>query len=291
MSEKLFHVGRPNLGDRNLLMQKLADVLDRNWLTNDGPLLIELESSLAQLLGVKHCICMSSGTLSLELVIRGMGLKGEVILPSFTFIATAHALQWHGIRPVFCDIDPVTLCIDPERAESLITDKTTAIIGVHIYGRACNTNALERIANKHNLRLVYDAAHAVGCTQHGRAIGGFGHCEVFSFHATKVFNTIEGGAITTNESELADRLRRTRNFGYPGDGSESTVELGTNAKMNEFCAAMGLTNLASLDDFIKINKDNYETYKLALAGIPGIDLYTFDHNELNNYQYVIALVD
>lgn len=291
MSKKPFHVGSPNLGPKESLMQMLSEVIDRNWLTNDGPLLREFELKLAQKMEVNHCIAVSNGTLALELAIRSLNLKGEVILPSFTFIASAHALQWHGIRPVFCDIDPETFCLDPEHVESAITDKTTAIMGVHIYGRACDTTALERIANKHNLHLVFDAAHAVGCSQNGHPIGGFGTCEVFSFHATKVFNTIEGGAITTNNKALADRLRRARNFGFPGDERDIVVELGTNAKMNEFCAAVGLTNLGSLDDFIAVNKVNYEVYKSALTGIPGIRLYEYDQNELNNYQYVIAQVD
>lgn len=291
MSKKPFHVGRPNLGNKELLMQALSNVIDRKWLTNDGPLLQDLEARLAQRLDVKHCVTMCSGTLALELAIRALGLKGEVILPSFTFISSAHALQWHGIRPVFCDIDPESLCIDPKCVEPLVSDKTTAIMGVHIYGQACDTTALERIASKHDLRLIYDAAHAVGCSHNGRMIGGFGNCEVFSFHATKVLNTMEGGAITTNDEVLAKHLRRMRNFGFPGDGRENTIELGTNAKMNEFCAAMGLTNLASLDDFIAVNKVNYEAYKSALTGIPGIRLYAFDQDESNNYQYVIALID
>lgn len=284
-------VGRPNIGDRSLLKQNFEKILDDSWLTNNGPFLQQLELKLAQYCGVRHCVVVANGTLALELAIRALELKGEVILPSFTFIATAHALQWHGIQPVFCDINPKTFCVDPQHAESLVSNKTAAIMGVHVYGQTCDTDALDQIASARHLPLIYDAAHALGCARDGRMIGGFGNCEVFSFHATKVLNTIEGGAITTNDDALAERLRRMRNFGFPGDGSDSTVELGTNAKMNEFCAAMGLANLESLDAFIAANKSNYDAYRQGFASIPGIQLFEFDERDRNNYQYVIALVN
>lgn len=291
MSDKPnFHVGRPNIGSRAKLQEHLAQILDQQWLTNNGPFLQQFEAEFARYCSVKHCIAVANGTIALELAIRALGLKGEVIVPSFTFIATAHALQWHGIKPVFCDIDPVTLCIDPQGVESLITPATSAIMGVHVYGHACKVSALEKIAVDHYIPLMFDAAHAVGCTYNGKRIGGFGACEVFSFHATKVLNSIEGGAITTNDEALADGLRRMRNFGFPGDGRDTTVELGTNGKMNEFGAAMGLTNLASLGDFIAVNQVNYAAYRAGLADIPGIRLFAFDANEQNNYQYVIVLV-
>ncbi len=287
----ILHVGRPNMGDQGALHKRFAAILKDQWFTNNGPFVREFESEFAKYCGVNHCIAVSNGTIALELAIRAKGLRGEVILPSFTFIATAHALSWHGIKPVFCDVDSVTLCIDAKKAKSLITPATSAIIGVHVYGHACNVSALEQIAAENDITLVFDAAHAVGCSYRGKRIGGFGSCEVFSFHATKVLNSIEGGAIVTNDDELAGRLRRTRNFGFPGDGREATVELGTNGKMNEFCAAMGLTNLASLDEFIAANKANYEAYKDGLAGIPGLRIYELDLNEDNNFQYVIVLVD
>jgi len=284
------HVGRPNIGDRATLQDRFAQILDRQWLTNNGPFLQQFEDEFARYCGVKHCVVVSNGTIALELAIRALGLKGEVILPSFTFIATAHALSWHGIQPVFCDIDPVTLCIDPQQVEALITPATSAIMGVHVYGHACAVDALEQIAASHQIPLLFDAAHAVGCTFGGQRIGGFGACEVFSFHATKVLNSIEGGAITTNDEALADRLRRLRNFGFPGDGRDVTVELGTNGKMNEFCAAMGLTNLEQLDQFIAVNKANYAAYRTGLTGIPGLELFAFNDAEGNNFQYVIVRV-
>lgn len=291
MHKKTFHVGRPNLGQKELLLDLISDTIDRNWFTNDGPLVQELEKKLASRLGVKHCVLVSNGTVALELALRGLDINGEVILPSFTFVATAHALSWLGIKPVFCDIDPETLCIDPKAVKSLITDKTAAILGVHVYGRHCDIEALERISLDYKIPIIYDAAHAIGCSFKDNMIGNFGNCEVFSFHATKVFHTLEGGAITTNDSVLAQRLRRTRNFGFPGDGGESSVELGTNAKMNEFCAATGLVNLKSLEGFINTNQVNHEAYKSGLSGITGIDLLEFNKDEANNFHYVILLVN
>ena len=286
-----YHVGRPNIGNRDTLQDRFAAILDSQWLTNNGPFLQQFEAEFARYCGVKHCIAVTNGTIALELAIRALGLKGEVIVPSFTFIATAHALQWHGIQAVFCDIDPATLCIDPQKIEALITPATSAIMGVHVYGHACHVAGLETIAAEHAIPLIFDAAHAVGCSYRGQRIGAFGACEVFSFHATKVLNSIEGGAITTNDDTLAERLRRLRNFGFPGDGRDVTVELGTNGKMNEFCAATGLTNLEHLDEFIAVNQSNYAAYRAGLASIPGIDLFAFDESQQNNYQYVIAGVD
>lgn len=286
-----FHVGRPNVGRRDVLVDRINKIIERKWLTNSGPIVNEFESRLADRLGVRHCVAVSNGTAAIEMVVRGLGLAGEVILPSYTFIASAHALSWMAITPVFCDIDQDTFCINPEKLKSLITPDTSAIMGVHVYGMACDTESLKQISSSYDLPLIFDAAHAVSCSHQGKNIGSFGTCEIFSFHATKVLNTIEGGAITTNDDELADRLRRMRNFGFPGDGREVTVDLGTNAKMNEFCAAMGLTNLESLDEFIAVNKINYQAYNRGLANIAGIRLFEFDQNETNNYQYVIALID
>jgi dTDP-4-amino-4,6-dideoxygalactose transaminase len=198
---------------------------------------------------------------------------------------------WQGLHPVFCDIDPDTLCLSVDRAAELINENTSAIMGVHVYGRSCDTRGLQRLAGEQGLRLIFDAAHSMGCSHEGQPIGGFGDCEVFSFHATKVFNTLEGGAITTNDEVLAERLRRLRNFGFPGDGSESTVELGTNAKLNEVCAAVGLANLECLDEFIAANRRAYEAYSLGLEGIPGLSLLDHEPEESSNFQYVIALID
>src|SRR5690349_4944149 len=191
--EEPLHVGRPNIGDRERLLARINDMLDRRWLTNNGPFVQELEEKIAAFLGVKHCIAMCNATVGLEIAIRATGMTGEVIVPSFTFIATAHALQWQEITPVFCDIDPRTHNIDPQQVEKLITPRTTGIIGVHVWGRACDVAALEAIAARRRLTLLFDAAHAFGCSYRGRMIGGFGDAEVLSFHATKFFNSFEGG--------------------------------------------------------------------------------------------------
>lgn len=283
------HVGRPNIGKRQTFEARVADILDRRWLTNSGQYVKELEQRIAELVGVKHCIAMCNATVALEIAIRALGLTGEVIVPSFTFIATAHALQWQQIVPVFCDIDPATHNIDPGRAEELITPRTTGIIGVHVWGRACDTEALGEIAQRNNLRLLFDAAHAFACSYKGRMIGGFGNAEVFSFHATKFFNTFEGGAVTTNDDELATKIRLMKNFGF--SGYDQVTYIGTNGKMSEISAAMGLTSLESLADFIQTNRQNYHQYQEGLAGVADVRLLTFDENEKCNYQYIVMEID
>jgi dTDP-4-amino-4,6-dideoxygalactose transaminase len=283
------HVGRPNVGDRQALLKRITDLLDRKWLTNDGPLLQEFEERISESIEVKHCIAVCNATIGLEIVIKALGLSGEVIVPSFTFIATAHALRWLGIRPVFCDIDPVTHNLNPSRVQELITDRTTGIIGVHLWGRPCEVEKLEEIARRHRLNLLFDAAHALGCSHNGRMIGNFGNAEVFSFHATKFVNTFEGGAVVTNNDELAAQLRLMRNFGFAG--LDTVTSVGTNGKMSEASAAMGLTSLESLDGFIDANRRNYHLYSQHLARIPGISLSQYQEDEKCNYQYIVVEVD
>lgn len=282
------HVGRPNLGDRDRLLARIEDMLDRRWLTNQGPYVHEFETRLASYLGVKHCLAVSNATVGLEVAIRALDLAGEVIVPSFTFPATAHALSWLGITPVFCDVDPETHTIDPASVEQLITPRTTGILGVHVWGNACDSNALATIAQRHGLKLLFDAAHALGCTYGGQMIGNLGDAEVFSFHATKFVNAAEGGAITTNDDEIADRLRRLRNFGLE-DGE--VADVGTNAKMCELSAAMGLTSLESIDEFVERNAANYGAYAEALADVRGLQLISPPRHEQSNYQYVVVDVD
>lgn len=287
-SERL-HVGRPNIGDRGALLGRIDDMLDRVWLSNDGPLLQEFERRVAELLGVRHCIAVVNGTVALQVMAKACGLEGEVIMPSFTFVATAHALEWQGVTPVFCDVDPQTHNIDPARVEELITDKTTGILAVHVWGRPCDVEALQDIADRHGLVLAFDAAHAFASSHGGRMIGNFGSAECFSFHATKFFNTFEGGAITTNDDEVAARCRLMRNFGF--DGPDHVVSVGVNGKMTEVCAAMGLTNLESIDDFIAVNIRNYQAYARGLADIQGIEVIKLPAGEHSNHQYVVVEVD
>ncbi len=286
--EQLLHVGRPNVGSRELLMKYMDDVFDRNWLTNDGPMVRQLERRIADMHGVQHCIAMCNGTVALEIAIRALRLEGEVIIPSYTFIATAHALHWQAITPVFADIDPVTHNLDPAAVLRMITPRTTGIIGVHLWGRGAPVDELQAIADNHGLKLMFDAAHAFGCSCNGKMIGNFGACEVLSFHATKFFNTFEGGAVVTNDDALAEKMRLMRNFGFAG--LDNVIHPGVNGKMIEVAAAMGLVNLEAIDDVIAVNRQNHQVYLDALSGLPGISLLTFDESESNNYQYMVMEV-
>ncbi len=282
------HVGRPNIGSPEAFLNLAAKMLERRWLTNNGPLVQELERRLAAFLGVKHCVAMCNGTIALEIAIRALKLTGEVIVPSYTFIATASALHWQGITPVFADIDPGTHNLDPAAVRSMITPRTTGIIGVHLWGRAAPVAELQEIADEHGLKLLFDAAHAFGCSLGARMIGGFGEAEVFSFHATKFFNTFEGGAVTTNNDELAEAMRFMRNFGF--SDLDTVIHPGTNAKLTEICAAMGLVNLDGIDDVIAANRRNYGAYNAAFAGLHSLSLVAYDETERNNFQYVILEV-
>jgi dTDP-4-amino-4,6-dideoxygalactose transaminase len=283
------HVGRPNIGNRAALMERLNRMLDDRWLTNNGPLVQELESRIASHLGVDHCVAACNATIGLEIVIRALGMTGEVIVPSFTFVATVHALQLQGLTPVFCDVDPATHCMDPHHAQSLITGRTTGILGVHVWGRPCAIDELTAIAKEHNLTLAFDAAHAFACSHGGRMIGSFGDAEVFSFHATKFLNSFEGGAITTNDAGLAAKLRLMRNFGFAG--LDLVTSIGTNGKMSEASAAMGLTSFESIDEFIGHNKTIHDLYHTELAGIEGITVASLDGQARQNYQYVVIEID
>lgn len=286
--EKL-HVGRPNIGNREQILTRIGDMLDRRWLSNNGRYVQQLEQRIAEFLGVKHCVAMCNATVALEITSRALELKGEVIVPSFTFIATAHALQWQEITPVFCDVDPVTHCLNPWQIESMITPRTTGIIGVHLWGHPCNATALSEVAAKHDLKLMFDASHAFGCSHQGRMIGNFGSAEVFSFHATKFINAFEGGAVVTNNDALAAKMRLMKNFGFAG--YDNVTHIGVNGKMSEASAAMGLTSLESIDEFIQVNRRNYHCYREGLAGVPGLKLYAHDEADKCNYQYIVLEID
>lgn len=286
--EEVLHVGRPNIGNREAFMKYLDDIFERRWLSNNGPLVQELERRVADYHGVKHCVAMCNGTVALEIAIRALGLEGEVIIPSYTFIATAHALHWQAITPVFADIDPATHNLDPEAVRRMITPRTTGIIGVHLWGRGAPVDELQAIADEHGLKLMFDAAHAFGCSHKGKMIGNFGTCEVLSFHATKFFNTFEGGAVVTNDDELAETMRLMRNFGFVA--LDKVIHPGTNGKMIEVAAAMGLVNLDAIDGVISANRRNHHAYREALSGLQGISLRDYDEAEKNNFQYVVMEV-
>lgn len=283
------HVGRPNIGDRAQLLERINDILDRRWLTNAGNYVQEFERRVAELVGARHCIATCNGAVALEIAVRALDLAGEVIVPAFTFIATAHALQWQQIRPVFADIDPVTHLVDPRSVERLIGPRTTGILGVHLWGQCCPVPALQEVADRHGVRLLFDAAHAFGCAQAGTRVGNFGELEVFSFHATKFVNSLEGGAVVTNNDELARKIRLMKNFGFLG--YDNVGWIGTNGKMNEFSAAMGLTSLESMPEFVAANRRNHARYAAELAGLPGVRLLTYDAAARSNFQYVVVEID
>jgi dTDP-4-amino-4,6-dideoxygalactose transaminase len=289
LEQSVYQVGFPNIGNRDALIARVNSILNSRWLTNNGVMVQEFESRIAEYVQVKHAVVVNNATIGLEIAVKALGLNGEVIVPSFTFVATAHALSWVGITPVFADIDERTHNLDPVSVESLITPRTTGIVGVHLWGRGCDTDALEAIAARHGIEIIYDAAHAFGCSRNGKMIGGFGRCEVFSFHATKFVNSFEGGAIVTNDGELARRCRLMRNFGI--ESPEYVVTEGTNAKMPEVCAAMGLTSLEAIDEIVCANRRNYHTYRRALKSVKGCSLIGYDESERNNFQYIVVEID
>jgi len=289
MFDEPLHVGRPNIGSEEALLQRIRDVVGRRWFTNNGPLVQEFESRLKEVVGTRHCIPICNATVALEIAIRAAEMEGEVIVPSFTFIATAHALQWQEITPVFCDIQEDSHNLDPEQAERLITPRTSGIIGVHVWGKPCDLERLSRLTRKHDLKLMYDASHAFGCSAGGVSIGNFGLCEVFSFHATKFLTCFEGGAIATNDDELARKIRLMKNFGF--SGVDRVTFVGTNGKMSEVSAAMGLTGLESLDIFVETNRRNYGLYRTILDHAAGVRMVSFDESQRNNYQYIVLEID
>lgn len=288
MFDSPLHVGRPNVGNRKRFMERAAEMLDSGWLSNNGPMSRKLEAEVCRLLGVRHCVAMCNGTIALEIATRALELEGEVIVPSYTFVATAHALQWQEITPIFADINPATHNLDPEAVRRMITPRTTGIVGVHLWGRSAPVEALQAIAREHGLKLMYDASHGFGCSRRGTMLGNFGDCEVFSFHATKFFNTFEGGAVVTNDDALAEKMRLMRNFGFVD--YDKVIYPGTNGKMTEIAAAMGLTNLEDMAAFVEANLRNYRRYRDEIASVPGLQLLAYDESERNNFQYVVVEV-
>ncbi|MGH3900523.1 MAG: DegT/DnrJ/EryC1/StrS family aminotransferase [Pseudonocardiaceae bacterium] len=282
------HVGRPNIPDPARVLERIGQAMDRRWLTHFGPLLREFENEIAKTAGTRHCIALCNASIGLQILVRATGLRGEVILPSFTFVATAHTVRWEGLTPVFCDIDERTGNLDPAHVRKLITNRTSGLIGVHLWGHPAPTEALDELAREHGLTLLYDSAHAIGSQHHGRPVGCFGTAEVFSFHATKFINAFEGGAVVTNDDELAARMRAVHNYGRTPDGN--VAGLGTNAKMTEAAAAMGLTSLEHMPELIEVNSQRYERYLHGLDGIPGIRLRRPAPGERVNHSYAVLEV-
>jgi dTDP-4-amino-4,6-dideoxygalactose transaminase len=273
----------------SLLAHRLEGALRRRYLTNDGPLVQEFEHAVAARLGVRHCIATCNATSGLMVVARALDLHGEIVMPSFTFVATASAMRWLGLQPVFADIDPATHTLDPQRVEEAVTERTSAILGVHVWGRPCDPDILQRIADRRGVALFFDAAPAFACAHHGTPVGNFGVAEVVSFHATKVLNTFEGGAILTNDDPLAERARLMTRFGF--EDEDRVVGLGINAKMSEAAAAMGLAQLEGLDDVIAVSRRHRDRYVTGLSGIPGLTVVGYPATATPNFHYVVLEVD
>lgn len=288
MSDKIF-VTRSSMPSLSEYMEEVSSVFESRFLTNMGPKHDLLCEGLTEYLGVPHISLFSNGHMALELCLQALDLKGEVITTPFTFASTTHAIVRCGLTPVFCDIDPETYTIDASKIEALITDKTCAIVPVHVYGNLCDTEEIEKSAKKHNLKVIYDAAHAFGVEKDGVGAGSFGDASMFSFHATKVFNTIEGGAITYKDMELGEKLHRLRNFGILDQ--ETVSDVGANAKMNEFQAAMGICNLRHIDEEIAKRKAVYNRYMEHLAGTDGIVLCKPQAGVKSNYAYLPIVID
>ena len=259
-------VTRADLPSLEKYSEYLKKIWANHWLTNDGEFVQLLGTKLEEYLGIQNLVLMSNGTLALQLALRALEIKGEVITTPFTFATTTNVLLWEGLTPVFADIDPQTYNIDPYKVEKQITPKTSAILAVHVYGNPCYVKQLQEIADKHNLKIVYDAAHAFDVTYEDQPITCFGDASVLSFHATKAFNTIEGGAVVAKNQQVVDKLKLMRNHGIK---SETEVVLpGINAKMNEFQAAMGLCNLDSVQEAIKARENLYARYVEQLSDLP-----------------------
>jgi len=287
--KKTIQVTRSSMPEFDEYIKEIKELWDNHWLTNMGDKHRKLERELVQYLRVPNVTLFVNGHLALESAIFALRLKGEVITTPFTFASTTHAIVRNGLTPVFCDINPDTYTIDVNKLESLITDKTSAIIPVHVYGNVCDINGIDVIAKKYNLKIIYDAAHAFGVTINGRGIATYGDASIFSFHATKVFNTIEGGAVAYENEDFKMPLDLVKNFGITGP--ESIVDIGGNAKMNEFQAAMGLCNLRHIDREISKRKAVVERYNERLTGIKGIKLVQLQNGVQSNYAYLPVLFD
>ena len=288
MNEKIL-VTQSSMPPLEEYMEEIKSVWDSKWLTNMGEKHKKLEAELAEFCDVPNIALFTNGHLALELSIQALNLQGEVITTPYTFISTTHAITRNGLTPVFCDIDPSTYTIDVSKIEALITEKTSAILPVHVYGNICDVEAIDAIAKKHDLKVLYDGAHTLGETYKGKSVAQFGDASMFSFHATKVFNTIEGGAMCFKEVAYEKELYKLKNFGIK---NEVVVDgVGSNAKMNEFQAAMGLCNLRNIEREIEKRKMVTEYYRKYLEDIPGIQLSPIQEGVKSNYAYFPIVID
>jgi len=286
---KKINVARPSMPPMEEYFDKIKTLWDSAWLTNGGIIHNEFEDLLKIYLRVDNISLLTNGHMALELLIQAMDLSGEIITTPFTFASTTHAIVRNGIKPVFCDINPETFTIDVDKIESLITEKTTAILAVHLYGNICDVEKIDIIAKKYNLKVIYDAAHSFGTSLSGTAVGNFGDASIFSFHSTKVFTSIEGGAVSYKDINIGENLYKLKNFGIK---SQFSVEgVGANAKMNEFQAAMGVCNLKYIDQEISKRKRIVERYIKHLSKIEGIKLMKLKEGVITNYSYFPVVFD
>ncbi len=282
-------VTKSSIPDLDEYVEEIKDLWETRWLTNMGVKHQLLEEKLKEYLNTENITLFVNGHLALESIIQAMKLKGEVITTPFTFISTTHAIVRNSLTPVFCDINYDDYTIDVSKIEDLITERTSAIIPVHVYGNICDYKEIDRIAKKYDLKVIYDAAHAFGEKTNGINVSNLGDASMFSFHATKVFNSIEGGAVTYEKNELKEKLEQIKNFGITGP--ESVESVGGNAKMNEFQAAMGICNLRHVDEEIEKRKKVVERYRERLSDIKGIKLNEEKENVKSNYAYFPVLFD
>ena len=283
MEDKLITVTSPLLPSLDDFIPMLKDIWDRKWLTNNGHYHKELEKALAEYLGVKYISLFTNGTLPLITALQAMRITGEVITTPYSFVATTHSIWWNGLKPVFVDVDEKTGNIDPEKIEAAITPHTTAIMPVHVYGTPCNTKRIQEIADVYGLKVIYDAAHAVGVKVNGESILNAGDMSTLSFHATKVYNTVEGGALICHDEATKKRIDYLKNFGFAGE--TTVVAPGINSKMDEIRAAYGLLNLKQVDDAIARRKATAERYRAALKNVAGIRMLEDVEGVHHNYAY------
>jgi dTDP-4-amino-4,6-dideoxygalactose transaminase len=286
---KKTYVTKPALPPLNEFLPYLKEIWDSRILTNNGPFHQQFEKELAEYLGVKYVSLFSNGTLALVTALQALRITGEVITTPFSFVATTHALWWNNIKPVFVDIEPEYFTLDPEKIEAAITPQTTAILAVHVYGNPCRVGAIQKIADTYGLKVIYDAAHAFGVKVNGESILNFGDLSVLSFHATKVFNTFEGGAIICHDEKTKRRIDFLKNFGFADE--VTVVEPGINAKMNEFQAALGLLQLKHVEEYIAKRKAVAEKYRNELKNVKGIGFLDDIPGVKHSYTYFPVLID
>lgn len=267
----------------------VESIWKRNWLTNNGPLVNQLELKLKKYLGLKHMLYLGDGTVALQFAVKALKLKGEVITTPFSYVATVSSICWEGCKPVFVDIDPESFNLDPTRIEKAITSDTSAILATHVYGNPCDIDAIELIAKKHNLKVIYDAAHCFGTKYKGKSVFEYGDISTVSFHATKLYHTIEGGAVFSSDPDLIKDIAYLRNFGH--DGPEKFYSIGINGKNSEFHAAMGLVNLNHVDEILEKRRSQSEIYNGMLQKLKARKPKIGPHTEFNHAYYPLVFDD